>query len=440
MPCAAPVTDQEFSGALQALFPGAPVGVAVSGGADSVALLRLMLRWLQAQGRPEGLLALTVDHGLRAASAAEAQQVSGWCRDLGIPHQILHWRGGKPLSDIQAAARGMRYGLMTDYCRRRNISCLLLGHQFEDQAENFLLRLGRGSGVDGLSAMAPVRLWNGVRLLRPLLSFTRERLQATLIALEQPWIEDPSNKDPLFARVRARNVLGDLSRAGISPARLVATAQRMRRVRTALDDATAQLMRLAVQWEQAGYATLRLDAMLAAPDEIGLRVLSRVLMAMGGLDYPPRLASVERVYDWLGLRPVSGGRTLSGCRILPKAKGVIVVRELSAIGPEIILAPGEDRLWDNRFQVRLGTAGNKGGRGPYTVRAVGSEGLRRWRNALPANLPPRIVCHAMPGLWQGGHLIAAPQMGLVDPASQGVVAFETRFAPRHVLLPECMAV
>ncbi len=434
---AAPVSNLEFAGALLALSPETPVAVAVSGGADSMALLRLACGWLEANSRQASLLALTVDHGLRDASAAEAQQVADWCQSLGISHQILYWRGDKPQGDVQAAARQARYALLTEACRQKGINSLLLGHQFEDQAETFLMRLGRGSGVDGLAAMASVREWNGVRLLRPLLGFSRQRLRATLEALGQPWIEDPSNNDQRFARVRVRNVLDDLAEAGISPSRLVATAQRMGRVRAALEHATVQLMLEAVKWEQAGFAALHLAALFSAPEEIGLRALARVLMAVGGQEYPPRLVRLERLYGWLQQNPETGGRTLSGCRILLKGGRVLVVRELAAIGPEIALLPGEHTVWDNRFQVRLGKVRDARGIMSCTVREVGSVGLVQMRGAIPENLPPRIICHAIPGFWLGQKLLAAPNLGFLDPAYRATEApFEATFAPRNMLLPD----
>ena len=436
---AAPVSELEFAGALQALSPQTPIAVAVSGGADSMALLHLTCRWLDANSQRDSLLALTVDHGLRDASAGEARQVAGWCQALGVSHQILHWRGNKPHSDIQAAARQARYALLTEACRQKGINSLLLGHQFEDQAETFLMRLGRGSGVDGLAAMASVREWNGVRLLRPLLGISRQRLRTTLEAFGQPWIEDPSNNDQRFARVRARDVLEDLAKAGISPSRMVATARRMQRVRAALEHATAQLMREAVHWEQAGFAVLRPTPLFAAPEEIGLRMLARVLMAVGGQEYPPRLVRLERLYGWLRQSPKAGGRTLLGCRILLKGDSILIAREMAAIGPEIALIPGEYAVWDNRFQVCLASAGKFSDLSSCTVREVGSEGLMQLRDVLPKNLPPKIICQAMPGFWQGRHLLAAPCLEFTDPACKAnEVTFQARFAPGNMLLPDNM--
>ncbi|MEQ1890796.1 MAG: tRNA lysidine(34) synthetase TilS [Alphaproteobacteria bacterium] len=433
---AAPVRDLEFAGEMAALCPETPIAVAVSGGADSMALLLLTSTWMKAGAQQSGLCALTVDHGLRDGSAAEAQQVADWCQSIGVTHRILHWHGAKPSSDIQAQARRARYSLMSDYCRQHGVRSLLLGHQYEDQAETFLLRLGRGSGVDGLAAMAPSLEWNGVRFLRPLLAYSRQRLQATLLALGQPWIEDPSNQNPRFARVRARGVLTVLEDAGISAARIVGTAHRMRRVRAALEQATAQLMKEAVQWDQAGFAELRLAALFIAPEEIGLRALARILTIVGGQEYPPRLLRLERLFAWLRQNPFTGGRTLSGCRIIPRKDRILIVREPAAIGPEITLSAGEAAVWDNRFFVRLIQYASVRESKVFTVQPVGVYGLSQMRGARPGNLPPRIVSQSVPGLWRGGKLLAAPLLGFTDPASVAAAAFEVRFSPRHALLPD----
>ncbi|MFZ5833957.1 MAG: tRNA lysidine(34) synthetase TilS [Pseudomonadota bacterium] len=431
----APVSDQEYANALAALTAEPPLAVAVSGGADSMALLHLTHRWRQAQAPQARLWALTVDHGLREAARAEAQQVSAFCRTLGIDHRILSWTGEKPKSDIQAAARRARYALMHEFCTRHGVRSLLLGHQLEDQAETFLLRLGRGSGVDGLSAMAPAMDWMGVRYLRPLLGFSGQRLRATLDAAGQKWIEDPSNQDPRFMRVRMRAALAEFQAAGITPARLAATAQRMRRVRAALERSVLDLMASAVQWDQAGYARLTLEALFDAPEEIGLRTLAQLLMAVGGQEYPPRMQRLERLFEWLRRRPVMGGRTLAGCRILPRRGVMLIVREPVAVGAEVTLLPGQPSFWDNRFRVCLSYAEDATGAEIYKVQHVGAAGLSQIRKSGVKCRPPAIVCHATPGLWRGAKLIAAPLLGYSDPGCEAGARFEARFSPRYGLLP-----
>lgn len=437
---------QEFSDVFDRLTPGPSVAVAVSGGADSMALLLLAQRW--AAGHGARIVALTVDHGLRPGSAAEAAQVAQWCSECGIPHQILRWPGEMSGGGIQASARRARYRLLAAECARLKIPSLVAAHHLQDQAETFVMRLARGSGVDGLSGMQAESAWAGVRLLRPLLEFSKSRLTATLRAAGQAWIEDPSNRDPQFARPRVRAALDQLAAAGLSAERLAAAARRMSRARKALDQASDALLRTAVQLAPAGFAILPPAALARAPEEIGLRALSRLLMTLGGHVYPGRMARLERVYDWLAGGAPGGGRTLMGCRIIPARAGVIIVREPAAIGPDLALLPGETQIWDSRFRVRL-TADAVPDSGPYEVRAVGGEGMRQIRQdqllaagAKPGSTTlPRLAGVTTPGLWRGGEILAAPLLGFGG-ASYGEMAhgFTAAFAPiRHLLPKGCEA-
>ena len=154
---AKPISKKEFAASMAALGPferPPALAVAVSGGADSMALTLLAADW--AAARRGSIVALTVDHRLRNESRAEAKQVAAWLAARGIEHKILAWTGEKPSSDVQAAAREKRYELLEDWCRRQGILHLLVAHNLDDQAETFLLRLGRGSGLYGLSGMASV--------------------------------------------------------------------------------------------------------------------------------------------------------------------------------------------------------------------------------------------------------------------------------------------
>ncbi len=166
----APLDDALFGRLMAAVgpFERRPVlAVAVSGGADSLALALLADRWARAAGGH--IVALTVDHRLRPESGAEAAQVEAWLGARAIAHRRLDWRDARAGSDLQARARAARYALLQDWCAVAGVLHLLLAHHQDDQAETFLLRLGRGSGVDGLGAMAPVSYARACRLLRPLL-------------------------------------------------------------------------------------------------------------------------------------------------------------------------------------------------------------------------------------------------------------------------------
>src|SRR5947207_5334954 len=202
---AAPLTLGELSAALAAIggFEARPfITVAVSGGPDSLALAILADRWAREHGGQ--LVALTIDHRLRPESAEEAQIVGGWLAARGIAHHVLVWADPKPATGVQEAARAARYRLLAGWCREQGCLHLLTAHHREDQAETYLIRRRAGSGVDGLAGMSAVREVAGVRLVRPLLAVPKARLVALLAAERQPFLSDPSNRNPAFERARLR--------------------------------------------------------------------------------------------------------------------------------------------------------------------------------------------------------------------------------------------
>ena len=184
--------------------------IGVSGGPDSMALLRLALLWAEAPGRPR-IVAATVDHGLRPDSAAEAAQVANWCAALGVPHRVLCWEGEKPAARIQERARDARYRLLVDHTGVEGCDTLFTAHHMDDQAETVLIRMARGSGVSGLAAMRPVVLREGVRHGRPLLGWRKEELIRICAESGQPYFTDPSNANPRYARTRLRTLAPTLA-------------------------------------------------------------------------------------------------------------------------------------------------------------------------------------------------------------------------------------
>ncbi len=211
------------------------LGVAVSGGGDSAALL-LMLNDI-AQNEQVKLFAATVDHCLRPDSAVEAQEVSELAACLGITHQTLKWTGWAGQGNLQDQARQARYRLLTEWATHNAISAIALGHTADDQAETFLMRLGRAAGVTGLSGMPVERILDGVTMLRPMLGITRQALRGYLSSEGVGWIEDPSNQDLRFDRIKARQALSDLKGLGISASSLTRVAENLAQAREALIDA-----------------------------------------------------------------------------------------------------------------------------------------------------------------------------------------------------------
>ena len=424
---AAPLSQQEFDALMEALprVGGASsVAVAVSGGPDSMALALLAHGWAAPRGI--ALTALTVDHGLRPESAAEAAAVAMWMSACGIDHHILAW-GDRPRGNLQAEARRARYGLLENWCAARRIPVLLLAHHLEDQAETVLLRLGRGSGVYGLAGMAAEAppAWPGAPArVRPLLDVPKARLAAMLRAAGQDWIEDPSNSNPAFARVRARSVWPALAPLGITPARLAGTARQMARARAALDAEAHALIAAAATFADGGWCVLRPAALEAAHEEVGLRALALLLMAVGGGGYPPRLERLERL--WAHLRTgLPRAMTLAGCRVIPGKDALLVVRETRGMQGPLPLGD-RPQIWDGRYIAS--------GQGVAIDRlrpgAMASLRLALADSAL--KLVPAAARPVLPAVYDGYGLLAVPAFGYCRPgAHMPDVALD--FLPRHHL-------
>jgi len=301
-----------------------PCAVAVSGGGDSLALMHLLCDWAKRRGAAPPVV-LTVDHGLQKNSAHYARDVLRWARKAGLKAHALRWKGAKPKGDIEAQARDARYRLMAAWCRAHGIGALYVGHTRDDQAETFLLRLARGSGLDGLAAMravSPCPADAAVSLVRPLMNFEREALRAHLTGRGQEWIDDPMNGDPRFARVRLREALAALNSAGLTAARIADAAAHLGRARQALDAVTEAVLLRACRPD--GKAVLaEAAALAAAPREVGLRALARILMTVSGQPYRPRFERLERLFDAIAQGRLGGGCTLHGCKIAP-AKGNMI--------------------------------------------------------------------------------------------------------------------
>lgn len=393
------------------------VGLAVSGGSDSMGLLVLFAQWLAGrQDRPPRATVLTVDHGLRAESAGEARLVAAQAERLGLPHATLPWTGEKPATGLAAAARMARYGLLGGYARRHGIDLVLTGHTRDDQAETLLMRLARGSGVDGLAAMPALGTLavagHDLRIGRPLLAVSKARLVGALRAHGICWSDDPTNLDPAYERPRLRATVGALRDVGLTPAALAESARRLRRARAALEAMTLRFFDPALcnaRVDPLGYVDLSLAGLRDQPDEISLRVLRAVIQAVGGAPEPASLRALEDLH--LALRSASGEAafTLARAAVGLRSGRVHVEREPGRQPtPAEPLAPGCTLVWDGRFHVTCGASVPTCAH----VRALGAEGLAR-AEALglirPVAVPARVL-RALPAIWEGEGVLAVPNL------------------------------
>lgn len=330
---ALPGTEPVSAGEAAALFAGlageARLLVAVSGGPDSIALLALLNDWARQQGHPAPHAA-TVDHGLREASAAEAENVAALCRRLGISHAILRWSGPKPASGIQERARKARYSLLAQHAESLGGAVLVTAHTLDDQAETMLMRMARGSGPAGLVGMRARVRKGSLRLVRPLLTVAKSRLVATAEARGLPFVRDPSNADTRFERVRWRALLPALAAEGLSAERLALLAARLGRTEAAVEHRVAALLPMLEPSHDAATARLDLAALAGEPEEIVLRLVARGLERIAGSDSEtlPRLERLEAcVFALLGAAGQGAAmtRTLSGCVLALDRKGVLTL-------------------------------------------------------------------------------------------------------------------
>jgi tRNA(Ile)-lysidine synthase len=412
-----------------------PLALAVSGGPDSTALLHLAAAaYAAAEAAAESTgpavpppLVLTVDHGLRPEAAAEARAVAAAAAALGLPAEILVWRhdasSPHPAGNLQAAARAARYALLADAARRHGRDTLLVAHTRDDQAETVLIALARGSGVYGLAAMPARRtLAAGVTLVRPFLDTAKADLVAYLDAAGIAYARDPSNADPRFARARLRRAVPVLTDLGLTPDRLAATARAMARAAAALDAAVDRLV-AEVLTGLGGALGLDAGRLAGADDEIRLRALARLLVAVGGADHPPRLERLERLDAALraavaGRRPAAA--TLAGVRVALAASGRLwLIPEAGRAGfPDRPLVAGETVAWDHRTRVDVPSGLTADAR--LTALGAAAADLRR-RGLVAVPTAPAAALAALPAIVAAGAVVAVPDLALVlDPAYGGI--------------------
>jgi tRNA(Ile)-lysidine synthase len=337
---------------------GRPVALALSGGGDSIALLRLATDWARARGRP--VLALTVDHRLNAESGGWTKFAGEAARAAGADWRGLSWDGDKPQSGLTAAARAARHGLIADAAREAGAAVVLFAHTADDVAEADLMR-AQGSTLGRVREWSPSPAWpqgRGLMLLRPLLGERRGVLRDWLAGQGSDWIEDPANADPRFGRSRARQAL-----AGAVPE-------------------TPEVVRVG----EGGRPTMDGETMARAGRDIEARALAAGLVCVGGGATPPRGARLQGLTARLKAGEAFAA-TLCGARVEAVGDCVRIMREAGELGRRakapLALTPGVEAAWDGRFVFRTEQAGW------WVVAARGrlaslSDADRAWINRLPA--------------------------------------------------------
>ncbi|SFS99620.1 tRNA(Ile)-lysidine synthase [Sulfitobacter marinus] len=381
-------------------IPRKSIGIAVSGGSDSMALLHLLHSFAQEHGTE--IFVATVNHGLRAEAAEEAAMVAEVCAQLGRSHHILDWNDWDHSGNLQGEARKARYGLLTQWGRQVGVDCIALGHTMDDQAETFLMRIGRRAGVDGLAAMPHRFDRDGMRWVRPLLQARRLDLRGYLTAQGIGWVDDPSNDDDRFDRVRTRKALSILSELGIDADAISDVSQNLSAAKDALNHQMLTIAREIVTL-QAGAVTIDANALAAQHPELRRRLVVHALKWVNGAYYAPRSSAVNSVLDAL---EHASSATLQGCELRKKGETLWIFRELNAVA-NTTAQPGE--LWDNRWHL-VPPVGGTGRNEPLSLCALGAKGLYSCKDWRALGIP-RAVLLSTPAVWNGTRLIAAPLAG-----------------------------
>ncbi|WP_283176255.1 tRNA lysidine(34) synthetase TilS [Gemmobacter sp. 24YEA27] len=369
------------------------IGVAVSGGGDSVALLHLVARAAPHWGLSAE--AATVNHHLRPEAADEADFVSQVAAGLGLAHQTLDWTSHPATGNLMQAAGQARLDLLAAWAKSRGITDVLLGHTADDQAETFVMGLGRAAGLDGLTGMRARFDHNAVSFWRPLLGWSRAGMRAFLNRHDLAWCDDPTNEDDTYTRARIRKALPGLAPLGLTLSSLSETIRNLADVQDLLRHTTADAFARFGR-EEAGALHFAHLPFTDSPFELQRRLIIAAIRWISGTRHPPRADSVHQVLSELWRHR---GTTLGGCLIRVGPQEIRVTREPRAVAGPLTWHPGA--TWDHRWQVT----------GPSlpdaTLRALGADGLAQMPDWRKSGIR-RDAALVSPALWQGDRLVSAP--------------------------------
>ena len=399
MPATPACVADAFAAAMSRMAPFEPapaLAVAVSGGADSMALALLTRDWVRP--RSGSILALVVDHGLRSGSGDEARVTIERLGSLGITARLLRLANLQAGPAVAERARIMRYHALAGACRAAGIPHLLLGHHAADQVETLMMRVLRGSRTHGLAGMAALRETEDVRLLRPLLAIEPAALRLVLRGTNTDWVEDLSNRDMRALRPRLRQRLAGQAPATTGMKRALASVGALRSYEEA-----------EIAAELAERVTIRPEGFaLISPYRISAAALNSLVRTIGGMAYP---VSPGQISD-LAARPRPA--TVAGVRLLLAGRlgdGLLVTREEDAVMPPVAMLP--DMTWDNRF--RLITRQTVPGGARVGKLGAGAAGLRGWSD-LPSS-----VLRTLPAIRIGDVVTAVPHLGYASHGTDTMV-------------------
>lgn len=365
--------------------------IAVSGGSDSM-FLAYICKQLEADLKLK-FIALIVDHKLRDNSTAEALKTHAFLAKQDISAEIITWEGEKPLSNIHQTARKKRYELLIDFCKSQSISTLMTAHHFEDQAETILLRIIRGTGIEGLRGIDQVRTESGIRILRPLLCFSKNEMMEALKTSNWEWIEDPSNHHPRFERTKVRNLLKQFENPALIIKRLNLLAENARRNHEFIEHFVREKFRELCIFNNLGYITIKREPYSVLLPEVRLRLLTKVLKLISGNKIVSRLNSLKTADNFL-LQAYKDkpSITFSDCEIIRGNGDITVTKEMRAVQKSLKLPKDKWIAWDNRYIVMAKIDGLR-------IGSLGKSGLKVLKSIGKYTLPTAKIMHQSPAIF-----------------------------------------
>ncbi|MDF3047647.1 MAG: tRNA(Ile)-lysidine synthase [Candidatus Midichloriaceae bacterium] len=384
------------------------VAIAVSGGADSMCLTHLLAGWCKKNNVE--LHALIVDHKLRTESSDESASVKSFLISEGINTYILEWKDAKPKSDIQNQARIARYNLLTQHCKQYGIKHLFVAHTLNDQAETVLMRIIRGSGVDGISGMAPKSTYGYITLLRPLLKIDRKQIEEHLLNVGWSWVNDPSNLNHKYDRIKVRFILNSYAKEFNNQLiynRLSLLAQNARATKNYLTKRVDIAWKKYVRIKELNYLEID-NSVHNLPQEIKKRLFVRAFKYLNPKATSPRLASLTNTIKELKTS-ANLTKTLMDCLLQKNIKNTTICLELGKNPLALDLKINEVNLWHN-----LKITVYKQGLVAKPLGKSGWEYLKGLGLTKPAKTPIAAI-HSLLSIFDGDTLVSAPQINFSSP-------------------------
>ena len=378
----------------------------VSGRSDSLALS--VLAKLYSLENNNAFVSLIIDHKLRKESAEEARVTYKNLTQNKIKAKILTYQGEKFSSNIQKKARDLRYDLFHKYCAKNKIKFLILAHHQDDLIENFYIRLIRGSGIKGLTSLQNIFEYSkDFYLLRPLLNFNKQELLSVTKKSYSSWIEDPSNKNDKFLRVRIRKMQTKLQKEGFDPKRIIKTIDNLNTAKDSLDFYIFKSEKKYLNFYKEGYATLKSSIFNNEAQEVIFRVIIKAIHFVSGEYYPPRSDSLKGLMKNLLAKSFKSS-TLGGC-LIEKNKNIIsFYREDRNVAVETLNKKKQKTNWDDRFLVNK----NFNNQQQFVVKKLGNHGIEYLRKNKFNDYGNKIPVHAkktLPSFWNNeGQLLFVP--------------------------------